>query len=242
MSSQPPAVRPALPPIDTLLLDAGGVLVFPNWRRVSETLGRHGVAVEARALAEAEPHAKRTLDDRSTVGRTDDRARGWLYFDRVLERAGVPRSSGIETALAELEDYHSARNLWEDVPDEVRPALARLRSLDLRLVVVSNANGTLRSHFDRLELTPYFDLVLDSADEGIEKPDPRLFAIAVHRAHARPESTLHVGDLYHVDVVGARAAGLRAVLLDQADLYPDCDCPRVSTLAELADGLEARRF
>ena len=77
------------------------------------------------------------------------------------------------------------------------------------------------------------DCLLDSHDEGVEKPDPRFFELALGRSGARRESTIHVGDIYHVDVVGARAAGLRAVLLDQAGLYPGADCPRVSSLAEL---------
>lgn len=59
------------------------------------------------------------------------------------------------------------------------------------------------------------------------------------RAGARPETTLHVGDLFHIDVLGARAAGLRAVLLDMAGLCADVDCERVRSLAELADLLGA---
>jgi len=70
--------------------------------------------------------------------------------------------------------------------------------------------------------------------EGVEKPDPRLFAIALERAGGRAETTVHVGDLYYVDVVGARAAGLQPVLLDVAGLYAGCDCPRIAALAELA--------
>ena len=61
------------------------------------------------------------------------------------------------------------------------PALEALRARGLRLVVVSNANGTLRAHLDRLDLTRRFDCVLDSADEGVEKPDPRFFEIALER-------------------------------------------------------------
>ena len=86
-------------------------------------------------------------------------------------------------------------------------------------MVVSNANGTLAAHFDRLGLTAAVDLVLDSQVEGVEKPDPRLFQIALARSGASPDTTVHVGDLYHVDVVGARAAGLRAVLVDAGGLY-----------------------
>jgi len=228
--------------IETLLLDAGGVLVLPNWNRVSETLDRYGIQIEASALAEAEPHAKRVLDDLSIVKRTDDRSRGLLCLELILERVGVSKSSRVEMAIAELETYHATKNLWEHVPSEVPSTLIRFRKFGLRLVVVSNANGTLHSHLSRLGLTPYLDLVIDSSDEGVEKPDPRLFTMAMHRARARPESTLHVGDLYHIDIVGARAAGLRAVLLDRAGLYPECDCPRISTLDELADGLKESRF
>jgi putative hydrolase of the HAD superfamily len=221
--------------ITTLFLDAGGVLVFPNWSRVSETLARHGVAIDAGALAAAEPRAKRALDVGGTVQATNDQQRGWLYFNLVLTEAGVPLTAGTDAALAELHEYHAAENLWEIVPDDVVPALARLRRAGLRLVVVSNANGRLKHVFTRLGLTDKVDVLFDSFEEGVEKPDPRLFRIALERSGAHPAATTHVGDLYHVDVVGARAAGLQAVLLDVADLYADYDCPRVRSMTELAD-------
>jgi FMN phosphatase YigB (HAD superfamily) len=94
----------------------------------------------------------------------------------------------------------------------------------------------------RLGMTDRFDHIFDSADEGVEKPDPRFFEIALGRSGARKETTIHVGDLYHVDVVGARSAGLRGVLLDEADLRPDADCPRVRTLGELVKRIESGEF
>jgi putative hydrolase of the HAD superfamily len=112
----------------------------------------------------------------------------------------------------------------------------------LTLVVVSNANGTLRAHMHRLGLAERFDHVLDSADEGVEKPDPRLFEIALRRSGARKDTTIHVGDLYYVDVVGARSAGVRGVLLDEADLRPDADCPRVRSLDDLVAQISAGLF
>ncbi len=220
--------------IETVFLDAGGVLVFPNWNRVSRTLAAHGVQVSADALARAEPIAKKSIDVADTITTTNDHGRGWLYFNLILEQAGVPASPAIDRALAELYEYHAAENLWEFVPPDVEPALVRLRALGLRLVVVSNANGRLRRLFARVGLADQVDVLLDSSEEGVEKPDPKLFEIALQRSRGRPETTVHVGDLYHVDVVGARAAGLGAVLFDAAGLYAGCDCPRIRALGELA--------
>jgi HAD superfamily hydrolase (TIGR01509 family) len=219
--------------VETLFLDAGGVLVNPNWERVSAALGRQGVEASAERLAAAEPLAKRDLDTQQRIVSTTDQSRSWLYFDSVLTHAGVALSEATDAALAELRDYHARWNLWESVPDEVVPCLRRLRAMGLRLIVISNANGTLRDHFGRLGLAALFDHLLDSHDEGVEKPDPRIFQVALERSGAQPETTVHVGDFYHVDVIGARAAGLRAVLLDAAGLYDGVDCPRVRSLTEL---------
>jgi len=221
--------------IETVFLDAGGVLLFPNWVRVSDALARQGVQVSDTVLSRADYRARRRLDVGDTVGATTDASRAWLYFDLVLSESGVPLSAATRAALEELNAYHRELNLWERIADGVVPALESLRALGVRLTVVSNANGTLCAHLDRLDLTRWFDCVLDSWDLGVEKPDPRMFEMALDRSGARRETTIHVGDLYHVDVVGARSAGLRAVLLDEADLYPEADCPRIRRLAELVD-------
>jgi len=220
-------------PIQTVFLDAGGVLVNPNWSRISDTLNRHGVTAAAAALAAAEPHAKKRLDTGDSVSATNDAQRGWTYFNLVLTEAGVTLSDATAAALAELHAYHEHFNLWESVPDEVHPALAALRARGFKLVVVSNANGRLRYLFDRLGLSGALDALFDSFDEGVEKPDPRFFRRALERTGADAQSTIHVGDFYHVDVAGARATGITPVLLDVAGLYPECDCLRVRSLTEL---------
>jgi len=228
--------------IDTLFLDAGGVLCNPAWTRISAALAVEGVEVTPERLAAAEPLAKRDIDQPSVVGTTTDQARGWLYFNKVLEHAGIPASDATDAALAVVREYHNNANLWEEVPADVRPALARFREMGLRLVVVSNANGRLRVLFDRLGLTDYFDVVLDSHEWQVEKPDARLFRIALRQSGANRAFTAHVGDLFHIDVVGARNAGLReGVLLDATGLYPDVDCRRVSRLDELANVIQLAR-
>lgn len=221
--------------LKTLFLDAGGVLVHPNWVRVSDALGRHGVAITPEALAQADLRAKRDFDTPEPPKVTSDAERGWLYFNLLLEKAGLSRTASTDGAVAELGAYHREHNLWEHVPAEVFPALERLRATGLKMAVVSNANGTVARMFDRLGLLRFFDHVFDSQIEGVEKPDPRFFRIALEGSRSRPETTLHVGDLYHVDVTGARSAGLRAALLDPAGLYDWADCPRYASLTELAE-------
>ena len=228
--------------LETVFLDAGGVLVYPNWARISQALAERGIRVDPEVLARSEPYAKRQIDVAKTIDTTNDAGRGWLYFNHLFQHAGVPLNEEVEAALAELRGYHTETNLWEFVPASVFPALAALRARGLRITIVSNSNGKLRVLFDRLRLSGCVDCMLDSQEEAIEKPDPRFFELALERSGARKETTIHVGDLYHVDVVGARNAGLRAVLLDEAGLYPDVDCPRVRTLPELVDRIQGGEF
>ena len=225
--------------IETVFLDAGGVLVNPNWDRVSRHLAEHGVHVAPGVLEAAEPHAKKQLDTGEKIQATNDVTRGWLYFNLVLQHAGLVLDARTDAALQALATYHAERNLWESIPEGVPAALERLRASGRRLVVVSNSNGTVQPHFERLGLARYFDVLVDSFREGVEKPDPRIFELALERSGARRETTLHAGDFFHIDVVGARAAGLEAWLVDCASLYDGYDCRRVSSLPHLVDDLLA---
>ena len=225
--------------IETVFLDAGGVLVHPNFDRVAAALTARGVPASGAALRKAEPLAKRDLEDPGFIKATDDDSRGLVYFTTVLLRVGIEVDDRVRAALDELREYHAAHNLWETVPKDVVPFLERVRRQGLRRVVVSNANGTLHAHFDRLGLTPYFDAIFDSQVEGVEKPDPRFFEIALERSASNRATTLHVGDFYEIDVVGARRAGLSAILFDPAGVNADRDCPRVRSLDELAQQVGA---
>lgn len=207
--------------------------MFPNWERVAETFVRHGLHVSANALRAADPEAKFTIDQAHHAAATSDADRGSLYFRLVLSRAGIPLGAPIEAPLNELWAYHTEHNLWEYVPDDVVPALERLNGLGVRVAVASNANGALHRMFARVGLASYFHTICDSCVEGVEKPDRRFFEIVLARAGANPQTTIHVGDLYHVDVVGARNTGLRPVLMDPNDLYRDYDVERVRNLDDL---------
>jgi putative hydrolase of the HAD superfamily len=224
--------------IQTVFLDAGGVLIHPNWQRVSDTFARHGIDVTADALRSSEPEVKFAIDTAERVKTTVDADRGSALFHGVLDRTGAPRGPSRDAALADLYAYHTAHNLWEDVDPDAATTLEQLRARGLALAVVSNANGVVHRAFERARLHGWFGAIGDSQLEGVEKPDPRFFEIVLHRTHSRPDQTVHVGDLYHVDVVGARRAGLHALLLDPHGLYEGFDVPRIRRLAELPAAID----
>jgi HAD superfamily hydrolase (TIGR01549 family) len=219
--------------IKTVFLDAGGVLVHPNWQRVSETLAKYGVSVSTSALQSAEPIVKRQHDTPEIA------TSGFDLFHSVIEAAGVPDGEDITEALREIADYDRLHNAWDSISDELELTLRHLRDNGYKIVVVSNSNGTLKNMLRRLGLFEHFDLVFDSHEEGVSKPDPKFFKLALDASASTPETTLHVGDFYHIDVIGARSVGIRPLLLDAADLYGDQDCDRIRTLAALSDYLSS---
>lgn len=226
--------------ITHLFFDAGGTLVFPNLGLVSEKLAARGPRVATEDLQRAELKARFQLDDPELVRTSDDHRRWILYFETIFRFCGVTDRSVVGAVLEELHAIHRVNNLWEIVPPEVPAALEELRAR-YRMSVISNANGTVREKLRRVGLLGYFEMVLDSHEEGIEKPDPRIFRVALDRSGAQAERSLYIGDMYHIDVAGARAAGLDVVLLDPLDLYRDKPVRRIPGLAALASSIDGPR-
>lgn len=116
-------------------------------------------------------------------------------------------------------------------------ALGLLRELKTRGFVVgaiSDWETTLPALLAELGIAPLLDALAVSETVGATKPSPRLFQEALRQAKAAPETSLHVGDWYELDVRGAQAAGMQALLFDHAGRHPDADCPRVTTFDALA--------
>jgi putative hydrolase of the HAD superfamily len=74
---------------------------------------------------------------------------------------------------------------------------------------------------------------VDSGLEGVEKPDPRIFAIAAERLAVEPARCAYVGDFHAIDVVGSRAAGMESVLMDPIGAWSEYDVPRIRALSDL---------
>jgi putative hydrolase of the HAD superfamily len=156
----------------------------------------------------------------------------------LLTLAGLGPDAA-RSALPVLRRMHDDLNLWRRVPPELPPALARARDAGLRLGVVSNSEGRLASVLERLGIGAYFEVVVDSQLEGINKPDPEIFRRALARMQVLPERALYAGDIPEVDVLGARAAGMQAVVIDPFDHHAGSAWPRVPSTAVLIDALLA---
>lgn len=155
----------------------------------------------------------------------------WLGFvRRTLRRVpGLADPEGLTTcALEGLRDAFRDRDAWQVYPD-VRPTLDSLRALGARLAVVSNWDSRLPALLERLGLARYFDAIVVSHLEGVEKPHPELFRRALERLGAAPGAALHVGDVPELDVDGAAAAGVQAVLVDRRGLL----APETGALRDL---------
>jgi putative hydrolase of the HAD superfamily len=99
--------------------------------------------------------------------------------------------------------------------DDVVPAFERLRAHGIRLGIISNWDSRLTRILNGLGVGEYVETIVSSADVKLRKPDPRIFELACSRLDVPVDEAAHVGDHHYSDVVGATAAGLRAVLVDR---------------------------
>ncbi len=111
--------------------------------------------------------------------------------------------------------------------------LSALRERSVTLGVISNADGRIASLLQNSGIADFFEVVIDSHVVGVEKPDPRIFQLALEQFETPAVQTLFIGDLYSADVVGAQRAGLQAVLLDVLDGYGDLPCKKIRHLQDL---------
>ena len=236
-----PVIRMGRDDVRAVFFDAGYTLLCmdpPQETLFLQVCSELGIAIDDSRLADAVRNANSLLAPRTpasehrpySVERVDA---FWTDYHRVvLEGCASDRR---DAARAEPVYRHFSKRLGWRVYDDVRPALASLRARGVILGIISNWTGDLDDVLRRIDLREPFDVIIDSARFGHEKPHPEIFAEALRLAGVSPGSALHVGDSIEHDVDGAIGSGLRPVLVDRAGRHASFDrAPRLLDLAGLA--------
>ena len=229
-------------PVRAIFFDAGNTLLYPRVEELAGELTAAGFPATVDDFHAAERVGKRKLDDwlwprLGTAGLPPlVDLRYWTeYLRALLERLRVPAERHGEITHQVIERFRDIR-FWSHVYPETQPVLGALREAGYYLGVISNSVGAMEEQLGRVGLAPCFRAILDSAVVGVEKPNPRIFQMALDAAQVLPDDALFVGDTYSTDIGGARTAGLHGVLIDRFGVYEDAlPCPRLTSLEGLAE-------
>jgi putative hydrolase of the HAD superfamily len=233
--------------VSAILLDAGGVLVFPEPANLLPPLREAGVDPDLLTLERAHYEAMAAQDQRATPPAPDTWWRD--YLATYVAACGVAETECEQLAVEIAR--HPRRYGWAHAGLGVKDGLRALAGLGLPMGVVSNSNGTVEGDLRRVGVcyTPDGEgpppegvpmgVILDSAVVGVAKPDPGIFRIALDALNVPADGgVLHVGDSLRYDVAGALAAGLQPVHMDPYGLCPaPGGHPHIRSLAELAQAL-----
>ncbi len=228
--------------LDAVVFDAGGTLVRLDFEWMAAVVREYGHAVDAAALRRAELRGRSRYD---ASGRRGEGAspplggRGDLrdYFGGMLMAVGIP-SHVIGTIVVRWLARERQSGLWSRPHEGARAALDAVGARGYRRCVVSNSDGRAEHHLRNSGVLDGLEFVVDSHHVGVEKPDPRIFAVALERLGVAPQHALYIGDIRSVDEAGARAAGMRFVLLDPYGDYAVNGTPRIATIDELPEWLD----
>jgi len=224
---------------EAIFFDAGNTLLFVNPAEVLPIFREVGVDASEALFWEAEFRARLGLAKRVEEGASGTEAHMWqAYFGELFHGCGVSRED-MGYVGDRVREVHARSHLWTHIDPATPAALETLRDMGHRLAVISNADGRVEGLIQDAGIHGFFDFVMDSALEGVEKPDPEIFLRACRRMGVQAEASLYVGDLYPVDVMGARTAGMEALLLDPMGRL-DYPVDRIPDVAALPAYLTAR--
>jgi putative hydrolase of the HAD superfamily len=228
-----------------VFFDAGETLVHPEPTfpdLFADVLRREGHHVDAETVRDRVHvifdrfRAAASSNDLWTTSPERSR-RFWHEVYRIfLDDLGVASDGLIDAVYAAFTDLANYALF-----DDVRPVLDRLQGAGLHLGIVSNFEEWLDGLLEQVGVRSYFDVRVISGIEGMEKPDPRIFELAIERAGVEPAASVYVGDNPEFDVDPARAVGMYPVLIDRRDRYPYAPGTRIRSMDELpaAIGLAA---
>jgi putative hydrolase of the HAD superfamily len=214
-----------MPAVDAVLLDVGGVFLLPDPEVMLPAVRAGGANPDIATLDRAHYAAIAAADVAMAESGGQERLMWEAYRRTYARTCGVP-GDRMADVMAALVSTFSAAAWTRVVPGSVA-ALERLAGVGAALGVVSNAAGTIQEMLVTARVCQVGEgegvpvaVVVDSHVVGVQKPDPRIFEIALGKLGVTAARAVHVGDTVHADVRGAVAAGVRPLHLD-----PYGDCP-----------------
>lgn len=235
-----------------VFFDAGETLLGPHpsfpevFASVLRELG-HTVEVAQieRAFEEVSPSFVEILDRTGSKTWSTSREisrRFWrAVYEVAFDHLGIAESKReLSEALYERFTRHESYRLFPDA----LPALHQVKEAGLVLGLISNFEEWLEEMLVEWQVAPLFDLLVISGREGIEKPDAKIFEIALERAGLEPHETVYVGDHPRIDIEAAEGVGMTGVLIDRRNRFADFEGNRITTLEELPSliGLNANKL
>jgi putative hydrolase of the HAD superfamily len=221
-----------------VFFDAGETLVHPHPTfpdLLARVLRREGFDVSPEMIRDrihvVYDRFKQAADTNELWTTSPERSRRFWHdvYGIFLRELRIPDGNGlIDTVYAVFTDLANYA-LFEDVV----PALERLRGAGLRLGVVSNFEEWLERLLEELGVRHFFSVRVISGVEGLEKPDPRIFELAMERAGVSAAESVYVGDNPEFDVDPALAVGMFPVLIDRRERFPDAPGARITSMDQL---------
>src|SRR5213594_3882996 len=197
--------------IQAVTFDVGGTLIEP-WPSVghvyAEVAESHGIA----GLSHEELQ-RRFITAFGRRARSIHSTEGWAEIvDETF--AGLVDEPPSKTFFPDLYERFAQAAAWRIYPD-VAPAFAALAGRGLKLGVISNWDDRLRPLLNALGLARRLEAIVVSCEVGASKPAPAIFRKTAKQLHASPDTVLHVGDSFEMDVEGARTAGFKALQIER---------------------------
>ena len=229
-----------------VFFDAGETLVHPHPsfpELVVEVLREAGHKVDPALIREklhvVSDRFLQAAQAKELWSTSADRSRKFWsdIYRTLLGEMGLP--FGDELAGAFYRTFTDVTN-YRLFPDAL-PVLQRLQAEGLTLGVVSNFEEWLERLLESLAVVSFFEVRVISGVEGYEKPDLRLFEVALDRVGVEAAESVYIGDHPFFDTEPASALGMFAILIDRRGRYPDHAGPRLTTLDDLPSliGLDA---
>lgn len=209
-----------------IFFDVGNTLLFPNRARILAPVPED-IRPTLEGWQALERRTKLEFDLGVTSG-TPDHGFWWTFHTHLLGQVNAD-NDGVRDTL--VKNTQNSAN-WDQILAGTRDALDRIRQR-YAIAVISNSDGKIDAVLRCCGIFDCFASITDSGNVGYEKPHPAIFATALRAMNADPADSLYVGDVYSVDYLGARSAGMQALLFDVAGAYRDREFPRVASLAEL---------